>query len=627
MQGLSLRQHLPSLVVAALFAAALALIALDDGSYDLVVRQRWAAIGWWGLTLAALFSLAPRNRPRLPGIVALSAFGALLLWTAGSFSWSDDDERTLVEIARAAAYLGCVLVVVAAVPQHLWRSAAAGLTGGAVIVCAVAFASRLLPGEFDANVVVFSGEEGRLSYPFGYWNSIGAWAGMTTALCLGWSAHARLTAWRCLAIAAVPLSVAVSYLTYSRASLGGTIVGLVVLLALSKNRCTLAANAVIAGVASVVLLVVIRDTPEIADATGDAGALKVLLTLLATAALAAAGAVGIRARRVDRLRMPQRAAQLVAGGTALAATVTAAVLATGSVGEEAWESFKQNQDLSGQTDPSQRLSNLNGSRYVLYRAAIESWQDAPLRGHGAATYEYEWNTRGTGGFVRDAHSLYLETLAELGVIGLGLLLLIFAAIAAAALLALRGSPSDQSRGAVAASTAAIAAFAFGAGVDWLWESTAVPVLAFALAGVVILASSRQVPHVPLAVRIIFGVGALGLTLVQMPGLVSTSEVRKSQQAIAAGDVAAARVHADQAIDAQPWASSPLVQRALVDERAGDLEAARTELRQAASLDPRNWRIPLLLARVEARSGNADAALAAFRRARELRPNGQFFRSG
>lgn len=626
MSTAAIRQHAHSLIVATLFAAALSLIALDDGSYDLVVRQRWAAVAWWGIALAALFGVAPRNRPRLPGIIAISGLSALLLWTAGSFSWGPDDERTLTEVARVGAYLGCVAVVVAVLPAAQWRAAVAGLTLGAVIVCAVAMASRLLPAEFDANVVVFRGEEGRLSYPFGYWNAVGAWAGMTTALCLGWSAHARAAVWRAAALAAVPLSVSISYLTYSRASLGGTVIGLGVLLALSRNRWTLVAQALLAAAAAGALVLAIRDTPAIADATGNEGAGRVLGVLLAAGAVCAAGALAAHRLGADRVRMPVRAARITTGVAAVTALAAAIALGTGSPGERAWESFKQDQDLSNVTDPSQRLTNLSGSRYVIWRTAWRAFEDEPVRGSGAASFEYTWNQQGgRGGFVRDAHSLYLETLSELGIVGLAMLVLVLGAIAAAVVVAVRALPPDPDRGIIAGAAAAIAAFAFGAGVDWLWESTAVGVLAFALAGVVIVSTSRRVVRAPLWLRIGVAVLAVTMMLVQLPGLVSTSEIRKSQQAVAAGDLRAAREHADQAIDTQPWASSPLVQRALVDERAGNLKAARAELLQAASLDPHNWRIPLILARIEARDGDAAAALSALRRARELRPNGQFFR--
>jgi hypothetical protein len=68
----------------------------------------------------------------------------------------------------------------------------------------------------------------------------------------------------------------------------------------------------------------------------------------------------------------------------------------------------------------------------------------------------------------DAHSLYLETLAELGLVGLGLLAL---ALAPPLLAAFRGA----SGGAGAAAAGGYVAFLFHAGVDWDWEMPAVTV--------------------------------------------------------------------------------------------------------------------------------------------------------
>lgn len=618
------RPPVATVAVAALFAAGLFFVAVDDGSFDVVVRQRWAVVAWWALALALLVGVAPRNTLRPPGLVAVAALALLMVWTAWSFSWGPSDERALIEVARVGAHLACLAIIAGVLPTSLWRAAVAGLTVGAVSVCALALASRLLPGSFDANVVVFGGDAGRLGYPFGYWNALGAWATMTTGLCLAWSAHAPARLWRGAALAVVPMTLTVSYLTYSRASLGGAAVGVLVLLGLSRNRWTLAANAAIAGAVAGGVVLVVRGAPEIANSTGGTGAGRVLLAVLVAGLVAGGGAM--LTSRIDSVRLGLRAARItVAATTAIAVLALAGVAATADT-DSAWQSFKQSQsERAPGTDPSARLASLQSGRYDIWKEAWKSFEDEPLHGTGAGSYEFTWNQRGVGGFVRDAHSLYLESLAELGVIGLMLVFLFLGAVLAAVVLAVRSATSDAERGAIAGASAAIASYAFGAGVDWLWESTAVTVLAVALAAVVIVASARTWARPPVWLRLLLAGAAILLALVQVPGLVSTSEIRKSQDAVAAGDIPSAREHANQAVDSEPWASSPLVQRALVDERAGDFPAATAELRQAEELDPQNWRIPLLLARIEAKRGDAEEALAAFRRARALRPKGQFFR--
>lgn len=610
-------------VVFGLVAAAVALAAIDGGSYDLVVRQQWAVVLWWAIALAALLGLLPQTRPRVPGAVVLSSFVALAAWTAVSFTWTASDERTLAELSRVITHLGVVVIVAGALGPRTWHPAVAGATAGAVAICVYALITRLAPDSFAINTAVFAEDARRLSKPLGYWNAVGAWAGMTTALCLGWSAHAQSLVGRGLALAAVPLSALVAYLTYSRASLGGIALGLLVLLATSRNRWTLALHAAAAAAGTGLAVLVVRGAPEIADATGSAGAGKVVAALAGAAVAVGAVAAATGHFGMDRIRMRLKAARIALAITAVIAVV-GAVTAALTFGPDAWDQFTAVPAGSTSSDPADRLTNLNGGRYQIWEAAWRSVWDSPWKGSGAGTFEFTWNERATRAeFVRDAHSLYLEALSELGVIGLLALLTLVGGVAAALLLALRGAGASE-RGALAGSAGAISAFFFGASLDWLWESTANAVLALVLVGTTLAATGVPIrsPRVP--VRLALAVIAILCAATQLPGLVSTSEIRESQQASRAGDIAAARAHADDAIDAQPWAASPLVQRALVDEQAGALRAASVELRRAEALEPRNWRIPLILARIEARRGNADAALAAYARAKALRPRGQFF---
>jgi O-antigen ligase len=97
-----------------------------------------------------------------------------------------------------------------------------------------------------------------------------------------------------------------------------------------------------------------------------------------------------------------------------------------------------------------------------------AWQQAadfPVAGRGAGTFELAWlEEQPIPESVLDAHSLYLETLAELGVIGLGLLLL---ALTPPLLAAFRGPNAAAAGGYVA--------FLVHAGVEWDWEMPVVTV--------------------------------------------------------------------------------------------------------------------------------------------------------
>jgi O-antigen ligase len=106
-----------------------------------------------------------------------------------------------------------------------------------------------------------------------------------------------------------------------------------------------------------------------------------------------------------------------------------------------------------------------GERVWYWHVAWHEVSESPVVGRGAGTFELSWlEQQPRPDFVRDAHSLYLETLAELGLVGLALLGLALAPPLVAAF-----------RGASAAAAGGYVAFLFHAGVDWHWELPAVTV--------------------------------------------------------------------------------------------------------------------------------------------------------
>jgi hypothetical protein len=95
-----------------------------------------------------------------------------------------------------------------------------------------------------------------------------------------------------------------------------------------------------------------------------------------------------------------------------------------------------------------------------------------LLGSGDGTFAYEWAQRGHEPFsTTAAHSLYLETAAELGVVGVGLLCL-FLAVSARAWRPPR-SP------VLAAATGGVAGLLVQCAFDWTWDVSAVTVAALA----------------------------------------------------------------------------------------------------------------------------------------------------
>jgi tetratricopeptide (TPR) repeat protein len=611
---------------AAAFALAAAVpiyYALRGGSYDIVVRQEEAIVVWLVAGLGFALGVLPRARPARGAAIPLAAVALLAIWTALGLSWTDSDERTLAELARVLQFGGLALLGFTLVDRTNWRAAAAGLTAAAALISVLALGSRLAPHAFPANEVRRSFHSNRLNYPFHYWNAVAAWSVMAIAMLLSWSACARRVPYRALCLAVVPICGLAVYLTYSRAGAIGSGLAIVVVLVLSPSRWVALLHIAVASAGTGVAILVARDHEQIVQATGSAGAGAVVAVLAAAALVGALVAVVTSGLRADRWRLPRPVARIAVGGGVALLVLIPLTAARGPIAN-AWDDFRgANQPAKRhpqveRTDPAARLTNLGGTRYFEWRSALRAFKKEPLRGIGAGTFEYWWNRDDGREFVRDAHSLYFESLAELGIPGF---LLVVAFLGGLLALAVRARWREA---AVAVPAAALAVFLFHAGVDWMWESTAVTVLAALCGAVAAGPLGSPLRDAPRTTRIAVPIVAVVAILVELPGLVSVSAVRDSQAAAKRGDTTEALSRAQDAVDAEPWASTPYVQRGLLEESAGHLHAAAVDLERAARREATNWRPWLLLARVEAERGRVHLALRDFRHARRLRPDSVFF---
>lgn len=613
------RYFLPSLL-----ALALVVVALRGGSYDEVQRGETFFVVWWVLAIGVAFGLLPPVSLSRPAKIALVALIALAAWTAVGASWSSSVGRTLHEAARTLGYAGVLLLVVRAFGPRGWRGAAVALTVSAVTICALALASRLLPG-LASELERTGYETRRLNYPFNYWNALGTWAAMTVGLALAWSAHAPRWWWRALALQGACVAVPVCYLTYSRSGAVGAVVAVLTVIALSRHRWLAALHACAAAAGSAVVIITIRAQPPIAEATGYEGAGAVALATAAALAGCALVAYLTTLVGVERVRMKPRAARTAVASFG-AALLVAAVAVGPALAQDAWDSFHQSGgDAGAAGDPAQRLTSLSGERSQLWETALDAFARHPFEGAGAGTYEFLWNRdQRWSHHVRDAHSLYMEVLAELGLPGALLLVIALGGLLLAALhLAVRQT-DPASAGAAAGCSAAFLTFCVTAGVDWMWESTAVACAAFAAAGVAVAGGSKAVDHpraLPRVALTLLALVALGL---RTPILIAAAEVRISQEAVREQRIEAAVSAASVAVHAEPWSTDGYLQRALVLERQGFLDAAAKDARTAVAKERLNAETWLILARIEVERGRTKAAIAAATRARELNPRNPTF---
>jgi O-antigen ligase len=128
----------------------------------------------------------------------------------------------------------------------------------------------------------------------------------------------------------------------------------------------------------------------------------------------------------------------------------------------------------------------NSNRYSYWKVAVGTFGDHPLRGHGSGSFAVDWlRERDVPDVVRDAHSLELETAAELGVVGLALLALMLGGVVAGAVVARRRAPA-----AAVGPVAALTVWAAHSALDWDWEMPALTLVAVLLAGLLLAATDE-----------------------------------------------------------------------------------------------------------------------------------------
>ncbi len=633
----SVRAYAPAVAGFGIPFVLIAYLAMKAGGYDLVVRNQVGIIVWWLVLLGVAAGLMPVTRVTRAGWIALGVLGALVLWTGlATLTWTGSAERGMVELSRVASLLGVfALLLLVQGRDGLRRSVSA--TGAAIgAVAVVALLSRFQPDLVSATEIPGNFPASRLNYPLEYWNGLAALLamGMTALL---WSASmGRSILGRALSAGAVPVLVLAIYLTASRGGAIEAAVAILALVVLFPRRLLLVPTFIVSGAGSAALLALIAERPELRDRelgelASSQGNEMLWLTIGVFALVAAVQALVAFAIQRRKLVIPEvspgvaRATGVTAAVAALAVVVVA--LGSGFVGDR-WSEFKE--PTAGNETVS-RLGNLNsGERYLVWRSAVDAASSERLTGIGPGTYEFWYAREGDGQqFVRDAHSLYLEALAEIGPIGFLLVLaLVSGPILFGGAMALRRG-SDERRSLIAAAVAAMAAFAVAAGIDWVWELTVIPVVFAVLVAAVFGPSAQsrrgrrtsRFDSPPTGGGFRVGVGLaslLALAIIFIP-LQGTNELRSSQELFRAGDLEGALRKADKAAELQPYSASAHVQQALLLEEMGDSRAALAPAREATREEPNNWRNWLVRSQIATSAGRQREAATSLRKVSRLNP--------
>jgi O-antigen ligase len=568
--------------------------------------------------------LATPDRGRWWGMGSVAVFALFAGWTLLSITWSVQPSDTWVEVDRTVTYLAAFAfaAALARVMPRQWEGVLAGIALASVVVSLYALATKVLPGHLSADELY-----ARLRAPFGYWNATGLFAALGVPSCLWLGArrhgYGPLNA---LAYPAVGVLLVTQLLAYSRGTLLALAIGLVFWFAVVPLRLRGAAVllAGLAGSIPLALWAFARDglsTDRLDSALrGPAGhQLGILLAVMVVVLLAVGLAVTFRAQRTPLSRI----ARSRIGTTLVVLVVLVPVVFGGSLFltergfggsiSHAWTTLTDPNAFTPPNDPS-RLTAIGSVRSRYWNEALKTWKDHPWKGVGAEGYAtvrpfYRQDTLD----VLHAHGFAVQTLADLGAIGLALALAILAAWGYATAKATglrrrdRGLPYGPERIGLLTMTSTVVVFGVHSFVDWTWFIPGCTLVALLCAGWVVgrgplrtHADATREPLPPLrgprawlrapatlTGAVLLVVLALVLTWAVWQPLRSLNATNDALAQLEKGDYQAAIHDAYLAHDRNPLSLEPLSVLAVAQAGSDDTAGAEATLKREVQMQPAN----------------------------------------
>jgi hypothetical protein len=585
------------ILVASVPAALVVTLAWSAGGY---YPRTWGAVLLLeGIAIVSFSILATKVEAGQPARLVVVALLGLAAWQIVSHAWAIDPDATVLEAERTLVYAGAAASTFLIVSRD---------RAGALVLGVLAGTGVVTVGGLLEHVLRSGTPSDRLELPVGYANASGILAAVALLLGLGLAGD-ELRLRRCLGAALAPPAAAALYLSLSRGSVLAAALGLLLLLVTARSPARLTPMAV-AAVPTGAAVVLAAQLGRFDRPGATAAEIASLLALLGLSLLA--GALAGRRPRSRRLPVSSRTALGV--GVVAVAVAAVALLVAGV--REVRDS--RSPPASQQGAPDRLLSTSTSFRSDYWRVAGRMVRDDPVLGAGAGGFERTWlRERPALLFVRDAHDLYLETLAELGPVGLGLLLVALVTPLAGARWATREPVG-------AAALAAYVALLVHAVLDWDWELPAVTLCTILLGvGLVRLAGTGELRELGAGSRTALATAGVLMGVVAVVAHVGNGAAAEAQDALDRGDPATALREAERARRFTPWAAGPWRLRGEAELAEGRLALARRHLRRAVRDDPGSWDAWLDLALVTT-GAERDRAIA---QARLLNPRAPELDSG
>jgi O-antigen ligase/Tfp pilus assembly protein PilF len=401
-----------------------------------------------GLTVLATVVLAAgalrlRRGSSTDGLGPSLLLLAFALLSAVSIVWSVQPDNSWRDAAQLIAYAFAfaAVAILAKLGTRRWPALLGGIALASAIVCGYALLTKSLPSHFEE-----ANRYARLYEPYGYWNALGLTAAMGAICCLWLGArragHAVLSA---LSYPAMGVLLLTLLLAYSRGALVALAVALIAWFAIVPLRLRGAAVLLSGAVAAGAIAAwdfknnaLSSETATIAEKTSaghELGALVitmvVLLTILGVAVVFATG------------RRPPTAASRQRAGTALLALIAVLIVAfagalaashrgfSGSI-SHTWNTLTNTHAKLPSNSPD-RLTAVASVRAQYWDEALKVFKAHPVLGVGADGYEVARLRYRTGPLVvKHAHGFIVQTLADLGLLGLAVTILLLLSWMAAA---------------------------------------------------------------------------------------------------------------------------------------------------------------------------------------------------
>ncbi|HEX4436058.1 MAG TPA: O-antigen ligase family protein [Solirubrobacteraceae bacterium] len=587
---------------------------------------------------------------------------AFALLSAVSIVWSVQPDNSWRDAARLIAYAFVfgAAAILARLGTRRWPALLGGIALASTIVCGFALLTKSLPNHFEE-----ANRYARLYEPYGYWNALGLTAAMGAVCCLWLGArragHAVLSA---LSYPAMGVLLLTLLLAYSRGALVALAVALVAWFAFVPLRLRGAAVLLSGAVAAGAIAAwdfksnaLSSETATIAEKTTaghELGALVIamvaLLTIVGVAVVFATG------------RRPPTARSRRHAGTALLALIAVLIVAfagalaashrgfTGSI-SHTWNTLTDTHAKLPSNSPD-RLTAVASVRAQYWDEALKVFKAHPALGVGADGYEVARLRYRTGPLVvKHAHGFIVQTLADLGLVGLALTILLLLSWMAAAGRAthpfnrrwrswseIRGGarPSwmrltaeqpgryGPERIGLLSMTCVVLLFGVHSLIDWTWYVPGNAIAALLCAGWVAGRGPLRPVHADVAPAGANGAGANGAGA--MTGRASPSpwaklipEGRAGSVRIAAAVVVVIGAALAIWFESQPQRSEDSREQAL-GRLASDPRGALAAGQQAVSRDPLSVEALFALAYVQNTEGQTRGARATLRKAVRLQPS-------